>query len=281
MDMALCFVVFNPSQSKRLVMNALYVKNLYERQGLPVFFLELVYKGREPEINNAFHVSGDSILFHKENLYRVLETKIPRHYTKLAFLDADVFFSDTSWYGKASAMLDTHDIVQPYEEAVWLDITYRNELLRRITVVKSGDKFDDSFHPGFAWCMRRDWYKRIGFIEYAITGGGDTISSAAWMRKPIHICFLVAPVCLRETIEAYYKYEVPRISYIKDIQLFHLYHGSRANRNYFHRHKKLQGVDTISEIVLANSEGVLEWVDKDKWNPLFLEYFKQREDDGI
>lgn len=279
--MALCFVFFNPTQSKRLVMNALYVKNLYESQGLPVYFLELVYKGREPEIHGVLHVSGESILFHKENLYRVLEPNIPEIYTKLAFLDADVLLSDKRWYANASEALETHDVVQPFEDASWFDITYSKELLRRVSVVKSGDNFDDSFHPGFAWCMRRDWYRKIGFIEYAVSGGGDTISSAAWMRKPIHICFLVAPVCLRSRIEAYYKNESPRISYLEGITVYHLYHGSRANRNYFHRHKKLHGVETVSEILTTNSDGVLEWRDKDKWNPLFLEYFKQRDDDGI
>ena len=87
-DMAICFVLFNPAQTKRMLMNYLYVKNLLVQQGLPVFTLELVYEGRSPELPDAFHVHTNSFLFHKENLCKILETKLPPCYKKLAFLDA-------------------------------------------------------------------------------------------------------------------------------------------------------------------------------------------------
>ena len=124
-DMAICFVLFNPAQTKRILMNYLYVKNILELQDLPVFTLELVYKGRKPELPDAFHVEAESFMFHKENLCRILETKIPCQYTKLAFLDADVYFTDKTWYTNVSALLNTYDVVQPFERAHWLDLTYK------------------------------------------------------------------------------------------------------------------------------------------------------------
>lgn len=281
-DMAICFVLFNPAQTKRILMNYFYVRNLFEQQGLPVFTLELVYKGRVPEIPDAFHVNCDSTMFHKENLYRILETKIPCHYTKLAFLDADVYFQDPSWYTKTSEVLNKHDIVQPFETAHWLDLTYRNTILSR-KAVASNEKnlWDFAFHPGFAWCMRRDWYKKVGFFDYAISGSGDTLSSAAWLKKTFPPKFQSLPRPLVKQYKAYVSQATPRITYLKGTEIYHLYHGSRENRQYAERHKMLDIQGEIDDYIQKNAAGVFEWKDKDKWNPLFLQYFKGRDDDSL
>ena len=128
-DMAICLVIFNPVQSKRILMNYLYTVNQFKLQKLPVFTLELVFKDREPEIHDAFHVRCDSFMFHKERMCRILETKIPSKYKKLLFIDGDVIFNNTTWYSDISKLLDTHDVVQPFEKCEWLDLTYTNVTL--------------------------------------------------------------------------------------------------------------------------------------------------------
>lgn len=281
-DMAICFVLFNPAQTKRILMNYLYIKNLYEQQGLPIFTLELVYEGRKPELPDAIHVSSNSYMFHKENLYRVLESKIPCCYKKLAFLDADVYFSDKSWYEKTSALLNSHDVVQPFERAHWLDLTYKKTMLTRKTVLlNEKTSWDFAFHPGFAWCMRRSWYKKVGFFDYAISGSGDTLSSAAWLRKTFPDKFQSLPSPLVEKFQEFAKLPKPSITYLKDVDLYHLYHGSRENRQYAERHKMLNLKGTIDEYLIKNSQGVWEWKHKEYWNPLYLHYFKKREDDSL
>ena len=281
-DMAICFVLFNPAQTKRILMNYLYVKNLYEQQGLPIFTLELVYEGRQPEIPNAIHVSSNSFMFHKENLYRVLESKIPCVYKKLAFLDADVYFSDKNWYQKTSALLNSYDVVQPFERAHWLDLTYKKTILTRKTVLHNEKPvWDFAFHPGFAWCMRRSFYKKNGFFDYAVSGSGDTLSSAAWLRKTFPDKFQSLPAPLVEKFQEFAKLSKPSITYVKDVDLYHLYHGSRENRQYSERHKMLNIKGSIDDYITKNSEGVWEWKEKETWNPLYLYYFKKREDDSL
>lgn len=281
-DMAICFVLFNPAQTKRILMNYLYVKNMFESQGLPVFTLELVYEGRQPELPHAFHVSGSSFMFHKENLYRILEQKIPTCYTKLAFLDADVFFMDKTWYRKTSELLNSHDIVQPFERAHWLDLTYKKTMLTRKSIVCDGKKeWDFTFHPGFAWCMRRSYYKKAGFFDYAISGSGDTLSSAAWLGKTFPKNFRSLPTPLVTQYIQFKTKTVPKITYLKDMDLYHLYHGSRENRQYSERHKMLDIKGDIEDLIVKTKEGVWEWKEKPKWNPMYLEYFKKREDDGL
>jgi hypothetical protein len=281
-DMAICFVLFNPAQTKRILMNYFYVRNLYEQQGLPIFTLELVYEGRKPEVPDAFHVSGKSFLFHKENLYRILESKIPCQYKKLAFLDADVYFTDKTWYKKTSDLLNSHDVVQPFERAHWLDLTYKKTMLTRKSVVLNTKKeWDFSYHPGFAWCMTRKWYKKVGFFDYAISGSGDTLSSAAWLQKTFPENFQSLPKPLIPKYLTFRSQPAPRITYLKEMELYHLYHGSRENRQYAERHKMLQISGEIDDHIEINSEGVFEWKVIPKWNPLYLQYFKKRDDDGL
>ena len=281
-DMAICFVLFNPAQTKRILMNYLYVRNLFVSQGLPVYTLELVYEGRQPEIPDAFHVSGSSFLFHKENLCRVLETKIPRWYTKLAFLDADIFFIDKSWYQKTSDLLNSHDVVHPFERAHWLDLTYKKTMLTRKSVVCNGKvNWDFSYHPGFAWCMRRSFYKQVGFFDYAISGSGDTLSSAGWLGKVFPEKFQSLPTPLVSKYLEFKSRPTPKVTYLKDVDLYHLYHGSRENRQYAERHKMLNIKGEIEEYLEKNKDGIWEWKDKQKWNPLYFQYFKKRDDDGL
>lgn len=281
-DMAICFVLFNPAQTKRILMNYFYVKNLFVSQNLPVFTLELVYEGQKPQVPDAFHVFTKSIMFHKENLCRILETKIPPQYKKLAFLDADIYFSDASWYNKTSELLNSYDVVQPFERAHWLDLTYKKTMLTRKTILLNTKKeWDYAYHPGFAWCMTRKWYKKQGYFDYALSGSGDTLSSAAWLQKTFPANFQSLPNPLVSKYITYRRQTPPRITYLNDTDLYHLYHGSRENRQYAERHKMLNTSGEIDEHIEENKDGVFEWKDTAKWNPLYLQYFKKRDDDGL
>ena len=74
-DVAICFVLFNPLQSKRLTMNLLYIKNMMESKGYPTFTMELILNDNKPELaneKNTFFVRGNSTMFHKERLCRLL-----------------------------------------------------------------------------------------------------------------------------------------------------------------------------------------------------------------
>lgn len=279
-DMAVCFVFFNPAKSKRLLMNYLYVNNVYKSAGLPVFTIELVFEGSEPEIPHAHHVRGSSYMFHKERLCRLLEKRIPQKYTKLVFLDADVLFEDPLWYWKTSEALEEHDVVQPFSKAHWLDLTYTNVELSRETAVKMiGPYWDFKYHPGFAWAFRREWYQEIGFFDWAISGSGDTLSCAKWMNKKFHMNFKSLPNAMKREYAGYLKKHGPRISCIEG-NAFHLYHGSRKNRQYAERHKLLDIPEHIEDMITLNKYGVYEWKDM-KWNQVFLDYFKTREDDDL
>jgi hypothetical protein len=286
-DVAICFVLFNPVQSKRLLMNLLYIKNMMDSKGYPTFTLELVLGKNKPELTeskNVFIVHGDSIMFHKEKLCRILEQKVPPVYKKLLFCDGDIIFKDPNWYFNLSKALDKYDIVHPFKEGIWMDLTYTQQMIRRKSSLLSKSKlWDPLYHPGFAWGFRREWYKKVGFFDYAITGSGDTLSCAAWMRKDFSPNSGSIP---KQAIEQKYKdYKnlvakyPPRMSYL-DGEVEHLWHGSRKNRKYAERHTMLNSVKNIDSILYTNKEGVFEFSDT-AFNTPFLNYFEERKDDDL
>jgi hypothetical protein len=281
-DMAICLVIFNPASTKRMLMNFLFVVNKFKLEKLPVFMVELVFEGRQPEIAKALHVYGNSFMFHKERLYRILERTIPAKYTKLAFLDSDVIFEDISWYDKTSQLLDRYDVVQPFENAHWLDLTYTdNQLTRKSVLLMEGEIYNTTFHPGFAWCMTREWYNKVGFFDYAVSGSGDTLSVAGWMKKKFPPKFKSCPKSIQDVYNEFYAKPSPKITFLKDINISHLYHGSREKRQYVARHQLLETDKDIRILLRFNYDGVYEWTNPDEWNPKFLQYFQTRNDDDL
>ena len=282
-DMAIAFVFFNPSKSKRILMNYLYTLNRLTE--FPCYTIELVFDNRSPEIPaspNVFHVNSHSYMFHKERLCRVLESKIPKKYTKIVFLDADLIFSDAKWYSDMSKKLNTYDVVQAFEFGHWLDLTYKNVSLTRETAVKSpSNVYSHIFHPGFAWGFRREWYNKVGFFDWAVSGSGDTLSVAAWMKQTFVKGAHSLPMSMNSVYQDYCTMKKPKISYLEGIHVFHLYHGSRVNRQYVDRHSILNVARDIRTLLKVNKDGAYEWVEPSRWNPKLLAYFVTRDDDGV
>jgi hypothetical protein len=278
-DMAVCFVFFNPAKSKKMMMNYLYTIEKLKLASIPFFTLELIFNGRAAEISDAFHVRGTSILFHKEQLCKIFESRIPYKYTKLAFLDADIVFDTPTWYSDVSALLDTHEIVQPFSSAVWLDPTLKICMQERYSIVymNRSKSYDSSYHPGFAWCFQRKWFKTQGFYTKAITGSGDTLSAAAWIGVPLSKASVLP--ALDSSYRAYCRRPLPKIT-CSDGRVFHMWHGSRENRQYVKRHEILNGITEINDILQENADGVLE-LSNSEVDQKLQNYFIQREDDGI
>ena len=166
-------------------MNYLYTIEKLKLACIKYYTLELYFD--KPEIHDAIHIKGSSVMFHKEQLCHVLEQSVSSWYTKLLFLDADIIFETPDWYTRISVLLDDHDIVHPFEHCAWLDLTYKHEELVRESIVKQKHHkvYNSNYHPGFGWAFRREWFKHYGFFRHAITGSGDTLSAAAWFNQKL------------------------------------------------------------------------------------------------
>jgi hypothetical protein len=273
-DMAVCLVYFNFCKSKRLLMNYLFTVEKLKTSNIPYFTLELYFD--KPEIHGAFHLRGKSALFHKERLCRILEKMVPEKYDKIVFIDADIIFRNARWYNEVSEMLTRFQVVQPFERCAWMDSTYKTCLLERQCVMKmQSSTYDTKYHPGFAWAFQREWFQKNGFYDYAITGSGDTLSAAAWLNVDFPPNYLQP--ALRPSYDLYRKnITIPSMSYATGV-VEHLWHGTRENRQYVNRHKILEGVDDVRNILTGDVLEVTDSAVRIKME----DYFRMRDDDGI
>jgi hypothetical protein len=115
----------------------------------------------------------------------------------------------------------------------------------------------------------------------AISGSGDTLSSAAWMKKTFPKIFKSLPTSLKLAYNEFSNKQVPRITYYSGCKIQHLYHGSKTNRKYVERHRLIDNENDIRKLITINKDGMYEWIDKEKWNPLFIDYFQSRIDDDV
>jgi hypothetical protein len=281
-DLAVGFVYFNSTKSKRLLMNYLYTIEKLKIANIPVFTLEMYET--TPEIKDAFHYKTDFILFQKERLCYLLEKHIPKKYTKLLFMDSDILFENNNWYNELSKKLDSFNIVQPFSNALWLDVTYTKIVKKRIPFIfyKTFGKLNfkgglGGYHPGFAWGFQRDWYNKIGFFVYAILGDGDTISLTTIFNYP----FSPKPYLQDSLLEYKNKIKNPTSTCFLQGTVYHLWHGDSKKRQYTERRQIFSSIKDIRDVITIDSNGLFALKDDPELKRKIKRYFQNRDDDGI
>jgi hypothetical protein len=295
LEMAMCFVFFNPAKSVKLLSNYLYTIEKLRTAGIPFYTLELSYGENFPEIKKAFHIrtNENNVMFHKEQLCHLLEKRIPWQYTKLCFADADIIFENASFYDEVCNLLNENDIVQPFYSAKWVNSTYQTVFQERKSCAlmnKNGPFESKDFHPGFAWAFKRSWFQKVGFFQHSITGSGDTLSVSAWLRmNPPKVCNL-------KSLQNQYKNfcnlveKFPPSIACGKFSVYHMWHGTHFKRQYVNRHLILRNVEDIDDILEQNSDGLFEFNygrDHDSYAMVksvsneLKKYFEEREDDEV
>ena len=287
-DIAVMLVFFDYIGSARILMNYLYMVEKLKLANIPVFTLELVINGKQPKIKDAFHVYGSSFLFQKEHLLRLLETYIPPKFTKLACLDADIIFDNPDWYDTLSEALETHDVIQPFKEAFWLNLDYTEIQLTAQSVCNYNPKLRTKFftpglvkfHTGFGWCFRREWYNKVGYYDLAVIGSGDTVFSHALFN------FTQIPKSQEfnlylQTMYTWWEKNTGDVRFSSlNTKVYHMYHGSINNRQYYDRYKPFKEYTNIEDIISKNENDAYELI-VPELNEHMFNFFKTRNDDGI
>jgi hypothetical protein len=299
-DMAVLLVYFNACSYKNLERNLrLTIKSLEDAE-IPVFLVEHLFKDQEPIFpengTTVFNTRSDSYMFYKENLLNWLMPKVPAQYTKFYMMDCDLIFEKATWYDDVSALLDTHDVVQPFQEAVWLRSDLKTVMAKRLGFAYGnclGHNLNLSdYHPGFVWAFRRDFIEPIGMFDFNILGSGDTIlASAAIQKKNLESYWRKYNIedncnCTYSYINQFNKV---RTTYYPNQIVYHLWHGSIKNRKYHERYQLLQShclennISTYKELFELNTYGLYEYNTKirEVLNNTLLDYFQRRDEDGI
>lgn len=258
-----------------------------ESKNIPVYGIELsltdefITKGR----SNWKHikVKKENICFQKEACINLVEKTIPKKYTKIAWIDHDVHFSNENWYEQTSDQLEIYKLLQLYSLLIETDRTGKVIFEKKSTVSLGGPPPDGRWNgpPAGALAARREMWSHGGLYSYSFLGASDGIFINTVYDLPIN-------ALAKETSSKKYKEWKNRIQkYIskQDISflegsILHEWHGDKDGRNYFGRNAISEALDFDTDIFL-NDQGLLEIV-KSKINVIedIIAYFKGRDEDG-
>ena len=136
----------------------------------------------------VIQVRGHDVMWMKERLINLAVARLPPQATKIAWLDADLLFSNPAWAQETAALLERFPIVQPYTRVGLLEphqslfagrgfpsFAYQQHPRRLWALHDAGLPGS----PGLAWAARRALVQRHGLYDAAIIGGGDLLFAHA------------------------------------------------------------------------------------------------------
>ena len=268
-DLAVVACHFNWAGFKRPVENLRRFLRHMQWAGVPVYGYELQPEGRSfvTEGNPLWKraVVGDQhMLFQKEQCINHIVDSLPPHITKIAWVDADLEFSNRDVFRVASSMLDTMACVQLFTEAVWTDHAGAVTTRRRACVLTGMDNRWLG-HPGFAWAARRELFSDLGGL-YSITplGSGDTIFACAITggvildRNKNKTGVGVNTTAHDQWASRVFAWAKGRLGTVAG-ECWHMWHGDRKLRKYAQRNDALVTFDGTKHISISKRLGVLEW----------------------
>lgn len=281
-DLAVVLCHFSPAGFRRPAENARRVISDMREAGIPVYPIELVRpKGKQELVNPHMVVEAESAMFHKENLLNLVVDSLPEKHSKVIFLDADVRFNERDWVDRASAAMESADVMQPMEWCFWS--SSRNKISAAEQLSRGGRLNVGNVHPGFATGARRDWLVRVGGLyDLAVVGNGDAclwhaVGSSMGLGFPDES---LAPYLSKYKGFDEYAERVresrPRVASIKGCFAGHIPHGTANRRGYVERHSLLAGDLSVRR----NGQGVYEWIDASNNGPM-TDYFRSRDEDNL
>lgn len=286
-DICVVFCFYNPCNYKRPLQNLFFFENKLKQARIPYFCAELLVGTQAPQLQSPSYLGrSNSALFYKEALFNKIVSRIPIKYTKFIFTDCDLIWEDADWVDRIWNELQTADICQAFNEVRYLNYNFE-VMLRKPSAAKwmleVGLYENGKCAPGGAWAMTRKTFDALGgFYEKNVVGGGDValvcalsgqIPDTAEGRSDIHFSDW------KEYVKRM-KQSCPdlKLSYYVGA-LYHLYHGNFGNRFYRERYSLLEGKVWNDEFI-KNEDNLWE-LRNEEARRLFLEYFRERREDGI
>lgn len=249
---------------------------------------------------NVIQVLSESMAWQKERLLNIALQYIPKRYTKIAWIDADVLFESATWAQDASMLLDRSVVVQLFEHAVRLPpnplpgSSFGDHYRSFASVYKSHPQvmlngvYDQHGHTGFAWAARRDFLEAHGFYDVCVAGSGDHAMAHAFCGDWESPC-MVRSFGTGAMMEHFARWcnqmygDVRAQLGVVPGRILHLWHGSVENRRYGIRSKEIvkMGFNPFEDLIL-NDFGCWEWSahreDLKQWGN---QYFLARREDEL
>lgn len=246
LDIVTCY--FNPCGYRRIRANYDHFAASLRH---PVRTIELAFDDDPFVIPGAVQVRGSrerNLLWQKERLLNLIIEQTEAD--AVAWIDADMLFTDPDWFGKALDALYQFPAVQLFSKVWFGDADGKLATSKPGFVASRGG--DGS--PGGAWAARREC---LPLWDVNAIGGGDSAQAAAWVGTR-------SPAVMRDTPmdrqwQQWARSRQIRVGCLKG-DVVHLFHGTHQNRRYVERYKALDGYDPSTDIEV-DGNGLLAWTD--------------------
>ena len=212
----------------------------------------------------------------------------------MAWIDTDIEFKNENWALETIEQLQSYKVLQLFSHCI--DLGVKNETLH----VHMGfayqyvngetwkePKYGGTWHPGYAWAMRRDAYDNIGgLMDFPILGSGDHHMSLAfiglvnkYINSKLHPHYKLLCNIFQERCEKFIR---RNIGFVHGT-ILHYFHGNKADRRYQDRWKILTDnqFDPLRDII-KDSQGLWKLEgSKIKLRDDIMMYFRQRNEDSV
>lgn len=249
---------------------------------------ELSFDGAyELEFDNKIELSTGSILWQKEAMINAVFEQVKDEYELFFWLDQDLISTNPDWYLEAKlALANNLSTVQCFSRITNLDENGNPFEASKIAAVYGAEEKGMPLGaPGAMWGARVQYLKDLGGLyDRAIVGGGDRIFCAA-ARGDKRIFTAELPPSYKTHINMYFKkarqIEQNGCGYIKN-DIFHLFHGTRQNRQYNTRYKLLvtNNYSPLRDLEYTEERTLQFKIPNSPLAKVVENYFLERKEDG-
>lgn len=282
--------------------------------------IECVVGDVQPQLPNSKYITRiktPSNLWHKEQLLNIIIRSLPSKFKYVLWVDADVIFTNENWITEAVSQLKEKKVVQlfshchhldkgetepdpkwhgqkshshqVYANRRWWNSYAFNYVMSHVFLsdraIHESQIYEIRGHVGFAWGARRDVLEKVPLYDRALIGGADGIiayASTGQLRRIDNITDMFSD-SLQDVYEwgdKWYEEVKGSLGYVSG-DLYHIWHGDIANRQYYKRIKEFGSMG--KEIKERDENGLYIATDK-KASAYVDKYFDKREvlpqDDG-
>lgn len=271
--------------------------------GVQLWTVECAFGQRAWAITKAdnpqhLQVRTDSELWHKENLVNLGVRALPPEARYLAWIDADVGFVRPDWAEETIHLLQRYPVVQLCSRISDLNPQYESFQTHKSfgwcvhhEQAYLGDGYvgkRGSWHPGFAWAMRRETYDALGGLyDRAILGSADRYMAHSFIgdvapfieNKGFHPALVRSVLSWQDRAASVVRGQV---GYMPGT-LVHYWHGAKANRKYIERWDLLRKhqFDPYTDVT-TDAAGLLQFTGtKPALEADVTRYFAERSEDDL
>jgi hypothetical protein len=257
--------------------------------------VELVFDGQEfkvTESDNPLHIQlkTDEVLWYKENLMNIGIQSLPTDAKYVAWIDADIEFSNENWAQDTMDALDQNPFVQMFKDANDLGpdgkiISKDKGFIYRWLTKDYNEK--KRGRSGLAWAATMEALKNVGYlIDWGIVGSADWFMAFS-LTDQIEAKNLDTKTggysgdALKLWDDKVKEHVKSKVGYVEGT-VNHNWHGKKSDRGYNWRWKILNEnqFNPLTDLSYRENGLIRIHVNKPKLNEDIIKYFKSRNEDS-